>query len=329
MKLNRFCAKCGTPLQEDVLDPSKFLCAKCNIQSQGDFPVPSNISLRKCFRCGAFSLIKDEQQFEWQYKPDAEDELDFLSRILYEHIFSKLEKKTKLMYQIFVSSTLNLSKDQTIEVIVQTDPSGQGHFIQKTLNLRVKERQCEHCAKKLGGRFDAVIQIRIFNDRDQPRLVEIMEYIHQLDCSNQQEKANCFISKIEPTTNGYDIKVSNNVVLKSMVASLRGKFNFEMKLSKTLSGVDHQTGGELYRNFVLLKLVPVQRNDVVRIEDKIYLIKNFVKNKVLVQNKTTGKNTQLPFTIFEKKKYQILPPEPAEHIGSLENNEEDGTDESD
>jgi nonsense-mediated mRNA decay protein 3 len=321
MKLSRFCAKCGKILPD--LKPSKrfdednnmtglpetFLCDDCLPQAPADREIPDEIILRRCFRCGAYSLQKDDQNLPWIYQPDGENEIDFLTRILYEQIFFKAEKKgkaSKKTYQLFLPSNAQIIPNRPLSLIVRVQSDYRGNQPEREIQLQIKERHCDNCSKKMGGRFDAIIQLRVFSEKDFDQLEEIMKSVANFDESQQMMNSSRFISKIEIVTNGYDLKVSDNIMLKALVANLRANHPFLQKISKSLIGVDSQTGGELYRTHILLKLAPVNRGDFIKLDDKVYRVKNITKNRVIVEEPVSHKTTQFPFSVFEKKKYHHL-----------------------
>lgn len=304
MKLSRFCAKCGKKLDtEESMNP-EFLCNSCIQNIPIEIPLPLSISIQKCNQCSAISLIKEDQEFDWIFQPEGESILDFLTRLLYENIFFKLEKKYDFNYELFLPASLDLQSSQDLSLLVQVKPPSVTYKIQKSITISIKNRMCPHCSKRIGGRFDATIQIRVFDPEDKSKLDILMDYIFNLNEEFQMKNTSNFISKIEKTTNGFDLKISNNVAFKAFVSNLRSKFPLQLKFSKTLYGVDKSSGATLYRNNILLRILPVDKGQYLQIDSKFYLVKGFQQNRVTLQDLTTNKNKQFPFTIFEKKKYQ-------------------------
>jgi NMD protein affecting ribosome stability and mRNA decay len=310
MKLSRFCAKCGKSIQSNDTIYEGFLCEECYIQIHNVLTIPQVISLRQCTMCGAFSLTSGDQEFPWIHCPQTEEIVDFLTRILYEFIFFKWEKKTQVRYKLFLPTQIQIVPNSDLILLIRANPSGTSVDLQKEITIRIKGRHCEHCSNRIGGRYDAIIQIRIQSEQDSPRLAEIMAFVNSYDSNQQLKNAGNYISKTETTQNGYDLKVSNNIVLKNLTVELRSRYHFQIKLSKTLIGVDSSTGSQLFRHSILLKLVPVQKGEYLQLENKIYFVKNFMKNKIILQDAVSSKNVHLPFSIFEKNKYQIYSTNP-------------------
>ncbi len=303
MKLSRFCAKCGKKLDANDTNPD-FLCNQCAQIKIPNIPIPQSIEIQFCNQCGAIALSKEEQEFPWVFKPNDESLLDFLTRMLYENIFFKFEKKYGFIYELFLPSSLSLKSGQNISLLLQIQEPNYPTKFQKTIEIYVKERICSNCSRKIGGRFDATIQIRILESDDLAKLDGIMEYILKMNEEIQMKDSANFISKIEKTTNGFDLKISNNVALKSLVHNLRAKFTLQLKFSKSLYGLEKSTGATLYRNNILLRILPVEKGEFLQIDSKYYLVKGFQQNRIVLQDLTSNKNKQYPFTIFEKKKYQ-------------------------
>ncbi|MHA1584132.1 MAG: NMD3-related protein, partial [Promethearchaeota archaeon] len=283
-----------------------FLCKTCYGAIPHEVLLPSKLQLRRCLFCGAFSLRRDEQEFKWQYLPEDEEDVDFLSRIMYNHIFTRLEQKTKSQYELFFPPKLDLSTLNDIEVLVQVHEPKALKPVEEHLIIKMKEIHCPNCARRSGGRFDAIVQIRIQHEKDEARFNEIMKTVGIIEQKANFENLSNFISKRTTRTNGIDLMVSTNAMARVLVSNLRSKYKFEYKVSKKLIGVTQETGGDLYRLSSLLRLVPVQRKDLIRLDGEDYIVKNITKKKVVLQDRKTNKIQQVNFDIFQKKKWNFI-----------------------
>jgi 60S ribosomal export protein NMD3 len=231
--------------------------------------------------------------------------LDFVSRLLYSYIFISLEKKTGMSYTLYLDpEEFQKSKDSfkliiTPVSLTQDKVSIANHeYIVKILNIH-----CPSCAKIIGGRFNAIVQIRIQNPKDVTKLDEIMNLVVQIEQSARTENNENFISRIEPVTNGYDLKVSTNTMAKILVSKLQGRYYFEMKSSNRLIGRDSETSADLYRRSTLLRLLPVEKGDSILWEDEPMVINKIIHNRVLLQNVLSGEVKTIKFGDFQRKRW--------------------------
>ena len=306
MGLNRFCAKCGKPLKKaEVFDG--FLCEACYGQDIPDLVLPPKFMIRQCVMCGAYSLRFDDKETEWRFKADTEENIDFLTKMLYEEYFYHIENKEHIQIEFYFPSNFAIIQENDAKIVMSINFNDENKSnLEKPLIVKFRTIHCVHCAKKLGGRFDSVLQVRIQHERDDPKLDEIYEECQIIESHLRFNSPKQFISKKEDCPHGFDLKLSTNSMLKLLSNRLRARYNFLMKLTKKLIGVNPENGGELYRHYALLKLVPVEKNDLVEIDGQKYWVKKVAKNKIGLQEFGNTKNHQVNFSIFEKKKWQLL-----------------------
>lgn len=305
MKLHRFCSKCGKSLNNDIELSDNFLCQECLGCIELEILIPQ-IILHRCKLCGAYSISKDSNQSEWFYQKKDEFDLDFLTRILYEKVIFAMEKKMKIKIEIFFPNDLKLSMLNEIPLVFQAKSESTNQFLQKSLKINLKLQVCANCAKKIGNRFDAILQIRIQSERDQDRLDEIMNLCEEISYQSQMKDARNFVAKVEKVPNGFDLKLSSNNFLRILFNQLKKRFCFQIKRSAHLVGVDPENGADLYRQTLLLKLVPVKKDDIIIIENIEYTVHKITNQKLYLQNNVSKQITQANFSIFEKKRFQIL-----------------------
>ncbi|MHA1719646.1 MAG: NMD3-related protein [Promethearchaeota archaeon] len=304
MKLHKFCAKCGKPITNTNKNYSNYLCDECSLKIRPNYKIPKKITLQHCIYCGAFSLRIDDQEYPWQYQSIEINDIDFLIQILRSHVFLKIEKKNNVKCDfLFENIDLLDRTDINFKVILKSEDNS---IYQEELILHLRDIHCPYCAKKRGGRFDAIVQIRIQHERNKPKLDEILAECLMIEEQENFKNLSNFISKLEKTTNGFDLKVSTNAMARVLIAKLRMKYRFELKISKKLIGVDPEKGSDLYRQSTLLRLIPVEKKDRILFEGIRYSVKNISKNRIILQNINGGKIKQIKFSEFQSKKWQFL-----------------------
>ncbi len=304
MRLRKFCAKCGKAITNDSNKTINFLCNDCTSRIIPKYTIPEKLTLRNCINCGAYSLKSKDQEYSWQYKSSAIDVSEFLKKILKENIFLKFDKKFNVKSEFsFENPDLFERIDIKTNVIIKSENKPE---VQEEILIKLREISCPYCARRRGGRFDAIVQIRIQHQRDKKKLEEILA-----DCLKIEEKENFkrlsnFISNIDHVTNGFDLKVSTNAMARVFIARLRKKYHFEIKLSKKLIGVDSEKGSDLYRLSTLLRLVPVVKNDFILFEGIEYHVKSISKNRISLQKDSGGKIKNIKYSDFQGKKWLFL-----------------------
>ena len=218
MRLRKFCAKCGKSIINDSNNTRNFLCNECTSKIIPNYIIPEKLTLRNCINCGAYSLKFKDQEYNWQYKSSAIDDSEFLKKILKENIFIKFDKKFNVTSEFsFENPDLFERIDIKINVTIKSEDNPE---VQEELLILLREISCPYCARRRGGRFDAIVQIRIQHQKDKKKLEEILT-----DCLKIEEKENFknlanFISKIDNVTNGFDLKVSTNAMARVLIARL-------------------------------------------------------------------------------------------------------------
>jgi NMD protein affecting ribosome stability and mRNA decay len=280
-----------------------FLCINCYRASGAPAEIPSQIVLRRCIECHSYSLKGPDQEFPWVFQLEDENDMDFMTRILLDALFSKLEKKNLNQYDLFFKPDFSLQNIKDIEVKLRISTSDGKDSQIDSMVLKYKEIHCPHCAKIHGGRFDSVLQLRYYPNTKTKIFDQIL---HECELINQEERVNNpanFVSKIENTQNGVDLKLSTLIMLKKMVNRLKNTFNFTIKHSRKLMGRDSRDGSDLYRHYILLKNIPFEPSDRILMENEEYIVRKIQNKRITLEKVDTGKITLLSFTIFDKKKW--------------------------
>ena len=93
-----------------------------------------------------------------------------------------------------------------------------------------------------------------------------------------------YISKIEDQKFGVDLYLSTNELMNYIIKFLKSNYHFILKRSKKLVGRDSQKGRNLYRLKSLIKFLPINKNDIILIDNQKYIVESLSKNKVVLRN---------------------------------------------
>ena len=309
MKLRRFCSKCGITINGPNAD-GLMLCIDCTPAREIELPsINSKFTLRRCQVCGAFSLLVDGQEYDWRFLDKPENYVNLVSGMLYDWKFLFLEKKTNTTIDLFFQENTRLEQTYNINVHIQTRGNESEDILREDdIEIRKRTIYCMHCAKKLGDRFDAVIQLRIFTKRDKQLLEEILAACKAIDAKVRFERPQDLITKVEKAFNGkgYDLKISTLGFMRKLAHELELHYEFQLKRSKKVMGVNQENGSTLYRHYIMLRLIPFQRNDRVLIDSVEYIVRGIHSNTINFEEIKSKNIIRYTLQHIEKKKWRII-----------------------
>jgi nonsense-mediated mRNA decay protein 3 len=176
---------------------------------------------------------------------------------------------------------------------------------QKTFKIHLKGGFCVNCVNLMGKRYSSIIQLRNGSKRENKLdiiLNEIKMYTEKINRDNPSYN----IVDIIETNNGYDLKLSNISILKKIHSYIESRYNFIVKKSKTLVGVNSNTGGNLYRTCLLLRTLPVIVGDQILYKNEKYIVKRISQKNVHLENLKNKQSVFKKFKFFEKKDIKIF-----------------------
>ena len=214
-------------------------------------------------------------------------------------IFKKHKISEPLMIKISRCScgkikVKNTWKKQTLETAL----SGQKIDINSTKQtifhknnreiIKIKTTLCPTCARASSGYFEGILQLR---NKDNKSFDEITDYIDtMIKC-----KDDVFISKVTELKNGIDIYLSSNRFLKHISKDIQSRFGGELKTSRKLYSRDHQTGKELYRGTILIRLPNFSRGMVIKINKKIVYVKSISGSRITGTDLENCRDVNIPY----------------------------------
>ncbi len=111
---------------------------------------------------------------------------------------------------------------------------------EKEFELKYRKITCDSCYKRIGGYYEATLQLRGEAERISRFIERVSRYLEERDS---------FVAKVEKVDNGYDVFVSN----KAAVAAFISEKDIVAKTSYTLSGVN-KSGKKVYKNTYAIRL---------------------------------------------------------------------------
>lgn len=302
--LKRFCAKCGKEISRDEFHQG-YICSGCYYEKFPLFNLKEEYVIYICNECNSFSLSESLDKSNWK----AFTEVDFVKLIenaLKTNILDKITSKKSMDFKIeFDYESFEYSKGNYIICNITGNSSNEDRQKSTECMIKIKRTTCPNCAKIHGKRFEAVIQLRNSNLKkiDLNKIVEdIKKYVNAIHLNNYES----FIIEIEKSINGYNIKLSNKSLIKKIKSFMDTRYYSINKISKKLVGKNPTTGGDLYRIYLLIRIIPLEKGDLLEINKKQYTIKRISNKEVYLEN-TESKNLILKkMKFFEKKNIIVI-----------------------
>jgi nonsense-mediated mRNA decay protein 3 len=218
----KFCPKCGRTTEKFY----ENLCRNCFLEKISVIEkLPDKMSVLICRGCGKFFAEKKEA--------------DSLHKIL-DIVLKNILKQPEV-----ASASYRVSGDK-LHVNIALKIQDVQKSEEKIIMLHTKKTICNLCSMKLGTYYNAIIQVRSFSKPIDKILKEIGSIISNL--AKHDDFA--FISKVEKTTNGYDLYVGSKNAANQIAKVMKSKYNAEIKISSKLSGV--KKGKNVYKNTVFI-----------------------------------------------------------------------------
>jgi nonsense-mediated mRNA decay protein 3 len=147
----------------------------------------------------------------------------------------------------------------------ESDPKKQESYI---LDIPIEDRICDNCRKADGQYYEGILQIRGNNTS---LLKKILDTIKTRVKKAQPE---VFINRFSEQKNGYDFYLTSKNYLQKIAKSLLQEYGGTIKQSRKLYSRSRQTGKEIYRITVVLRLWDFLPGDILLIDNKPVLVRS-------------------------------------------------------
>ncbi len=281
---NRFCAICGKII--DATAPHFGMCQECYLKEHPLFELPNEFSFKICIDCGNYS-----KKEEW-VKPIENELYSIIDEVIFKYVLKPYLKSENIEFNLsidensFKYSSKDLLKLLDIQ-ITGTLKDNRNISLQQTITINLINELCKNCSNLRGGTyFLAIIQLRVKDETHFEFLNDIINEVYDFVEKSFQKDEKHYISKMEDQKNGIDLYLSSNEIMNHIISYLRGKYNFLLKRSKRLVGRDIQRGKNLYRLKSLIRFLPIEKRDIIRIKDEDFQVENITKNRVILKNES-------------------------------------------
>ena len=202
------CVECG----KDVEELHEGECTECFIKNHNFLEAPIILNLSFCKSCNAVKINKNWRSFKSK-------ELGFECALLRVIKISDLVERSKMDFQFNRGFKI-------VRVILEGEVFGDPIRVERDIELRIKPSTCLRCAKKFGGYYESIIQIR------NPRLLE-----PTISFLRSHETEDDSVVKTVDLDEGLDIYLSSIHFGFSLSKFMRDKYLSKIKTSRKLVGM--------------------------------------------------------------------------------------------
>ncbi len=159
--------------------------------------------------------------------------------------------------------------------------------------INIDQAMCNVCSRAKSGYYEGILQLRNRMNPDFEKVVlEVYEKVG--------ERNDVFIAKAVESKPGIDIYISSNRFLAGLGKWLNDSYGGELKSSKKLFSRSHETGKEIYRTTVLVRLPDFSAGDIIMAGKRYMLVRAVRSKAVSGSDLRTGKNVKVPYSKPQK-----------------------------
>ncbi|MDY6931681.1 MAG: NMD3-related protein [Halobacteriota archaeon] len=254
-----FCPVCG----KDVEELYDGLCKDCFIDGVRLIEFPNVVHAVTCPTCDSV------------YRKGT-----WIEKDINELIFSLVEESIAIHPE---AESITLSVDPLIQeriinvyFIVRAKVKSLDISEDGEIEIRIKKESCDRCSRISSGYHEGIIQIRAdgrYPTQKETNICADMAY-ELIDRLKEGDRL-AFISKVLTLKEGIDIYVGSMASAKQIARSISDRFGVSTSESSKLVG--NKDGRKLYRVTFSVRLPKFTRGDIVRINERVALIKRYEK----------------------------------------------------
>lgn len=267
MSRSAFCPRCGDPVESEERPnlpgaPAAHetgLCDACYFEDFELVSAPEKLTIRVCTQCGA--VHRGNRWVDVGAEDYTDVAIDAVGESLGVHLDAEdvawqvepeqVDQNTIRMHCLFTG-------------IVREEPIEE-HLVVPTT---ISRETCTRCGRIAGDYYASVVQLRA---RDRKPTSEEREATKEISHTVIEEMEgtgdrNAFVTEIDDTDDGVDVKVSTTKIGKKISQRLVNRFGGGFSSSETLVTED-EDGNEVYRVTYAVRLPPFTNGDIIDPED--------------------------------------------------------------
>ncbi|MFZ3077512.1 MAG: NMD3-related protein [Candidatus Aenigmatarchaeota archaeon] len=215
--MRKFCFVCGKTTDKLV----EGACEDC-IGKRAFVELPKKIEITQCSKCK--KVLARNKWIDFSIEKTVESLGKVRGKV------AKVEAKEGLKK---ITATFFLTPHSSDDVIKETHEAV----------FHINKVICSSCSRKHSGYYEAVLQLRGFDENDLERMGDIFGMLERKT-----------FYRITEVDGGFDVKVGNKLAVGAAAADVRKKFHSDIKKSsKIVTKID---GRDVHRKFILIRKIP-------------------------------------------------------------------------
>ena len=254
--VSALCPECGAPTDEGEL------CDECYADEVEPLDISEEVEVRVCAKCGSYVRDGGWTSHD-EPMPDEELAVNAVKDALGVHVEAREPR---------IAVDVERRDTNTIEVSVEAVAYVRGYRVEDERAVRVflKHETCPTCAKRSGGYYESVVQIRAEGrDPTEDEKERALEHAYSIAGRDYGDR-DTFVTKTQEVRGGLDIYMSTSDAGLQIARRMTEEYGGGYDDSATLVG--EKDGEELYRVTYAVSLPEFVPGDVVDVEGTPLLV---------------------------------------------------------
>ncbi|MBA2846103.1 nonsense-mediated mRNA decay protein 3 [Methanococcus maripaludis] len=293
-----FCYRCGH--EGELLDG---LCKICYTHMNPLIEVDNEVHVEVCHMCGSY------KRKLWQ-DPQKRETYEIMEEIAYFGVKDNLKKANKSIdVEIMPQEPKQLPGGKRSRVEIPTVVFAKGRLVGED-NDREEERhitvyldmvQCPRCSRCMSNYYEGTLQVRAMNRflNDKER-IELDDFVRDEAGKRLNKDRMAFISKYIPQKEGLDYQMGSMGAIRNIASAIKAKYGGKSIETAKLVGVDKDTGKDMYRITVAVRIPEFKIGDILEHNEKIYVVSSLNESRVYMEPVELGDKIALVWNEIDK-----------------------------
>lgn len=273
-----FCVRCG--IEEGKLIEN--LCEKCFWESR-EIKIPNEVRIIICPSC--FSYLKGKK---WIKRRNLES-------AVIESCINEVVKLSEIKGGLKIVDIKGEIEGYSNELPTKVELKIKLSFkeLSKTLESRgvVFYQKCNRCIEVSHGKYNAIVQIRGFDEKELSIVETIIEDFKIINGKPE-------ISEIKKIANGIDVKFMSVNKARLFAKRVSERVRAKIKESAKISGI--KEGNVHYITTISIRGFPIEIGKLICIGDGIFKVLEFRGGKIIVKNLENEETKELNYKDIKK-----------------------------
>ena len=266
--VKKICPVCGR--ETDIL--IEGVCPDCYRKSHPILEVPSSLKVLRCSNCGALYI-----NGRWVRG----------FRVLEKYVESRVKAKG-VLEKVEVKIRPGLAE---VKAFGKAHPAiPESYSEEYKVRLIYVNDLCPTCRAELTQHEEAVIQVRVIG-RDASEYKDRVMDVVKVELVKNAERGR--VIKVEDVERGFDIKVTNSKLARSLALAIHREFPSVMLEATKVVG--SRGGRRISHKAYSIHLIALSKGEVVNINGEYYLVKSIYRNHLELVNVRSGLSTTLNY----------------------------------